>query len=351
MMLFGSTRQFLSRTNQGIAGVRESVQRHPLTDRFKRSLAGRVLQNYLEDDVDGLAGMLAYNTLFSLMPILAAASFTIGILVRNFKLREEISDAFTEELPPSLADPFVETIDTAATQVEGLGLITLILLLYGGSRLYSALDRAFAIVYRSRRRNYFERKIFALLIAPALAIVFVTSTVVSATATGIFTTSLGKYINLDPNVQEFVSVYLIAFLLGSVMSWISYATIPVDGSGWRGSIVGALAAGFLFVLLSQLYPIYIGLTAGTNAYGAAYGLILLFMFWLYLAAQIIVIGAEISAETSGARKRNQTEYQLNADSEAWEPSRGLTEMDSEREDPMIGVSTQGGDRGDRDGGE
>ena len=338
-MVFASARKILNRANQSIAGIGEMVENHPLTDRFERSLVGRVLRNYLDDDVDGLAGMLAYNTLFSVMPILGAASITIGIIFRDARLREELSNLFSDELPPELSDAVVDAIDVAGTQVEGFGLITLILLLYGGNRLYSALDRAFAIVFRSHRRNYFKRKAFALLIAPALAIVFVLSTVVSAAATGILTTSVGKYISVDPNIQEYLSAYLIAFLLGFVMSLTAYAIVPIDGSGWRGSIPGALVAGLLFVLLSQLYPIYMKLAGGANAYGAAYGLILLFMFWLYLAAQIIVIGAEICAVTSGARERNLMEHHQQAEPAVVRSNPVEPELDPDREMVAAGTST------------
>ncbi len=277
---------------------------HPLARRVASSVPGRVLSNYLDDDVDGLAGMLAYNALFSIVPILAAVSLIIGMIVQSPAFREDVSALFTEEMPGSLADPVVETVDTGANHRESGGLITFIALLYGGSRLYSALDRAFATVYNAPRRGYVQRKLFALLIAPVFAIGLVLSTAASATATGFLSTSLQRYVDLDFQAQDFLTVYLVAFLLGFVMSLVAYAVIPVDGSGWRGSIPGALVAGLMFVLLSQLYPLYISVTGGYNVYGAVFGLVLLFMFWLYLAAQIIVIGAEVNAVTSGARERN-----------------------------------------------
>lgn len=284
--------------------VQARALEHPLTLRAERSMPGRTLRNYLDDDVDGLAGMLAYNALFSLMPVLAAVSLIVGIVVQNSSLREDISSIFTDEMPESLGEPVVATVDTGADNTEGAGLITFVALLFGGSRLYSALDRAFARVYRAPRRGYFERRLFALLVAPAFSIVLVMTTLASAVATSFISTSLDRYIDLDINFQDFFTVYLVAFLLGFVMSLISYASIPVGGAGWRGSIPGAAAAGLMFVLLSQLYPIYISLTGGYNIYGAVFGLVLLFMFWLYLAAQIMIIGAEINAVTSGARERN-----------------------------------------------
>lgn len=258
----------------------------------------------MRDDVDGLAAMLAYNALFSLMPVLMALGLLVGAFVRSPALREDISQLVTDELPPALSEPVVDWIEGAYGSFETLGIITIVTLLYGGSRFYSALDRAFAVVYRSERRGYLQRKLFAGFIVPILLCVLIASTIIAATATGFLATSLGRYIDVDPNVQEFLSVYLVAFLLGFTMNLIAYAAIPLDGSGWRGSIPGAATAGLLFVFLAQLYPLYITLTGGFSLHGAAFGLILLFMFWLYLAAQIIIIGAEINAELSGARERN-----------------------------------------------
>ncbi len=249
--------------------------------------------------------MLAYNVLFSLLPVLAAISVTIGVLVQNESLRNEISLIVSDELPVAVSDPVIDTSEVTNDNREGFGLIALVTLLYGGSRMYGALDRAFAVVYRSRRRGYLERKLVALLVAPVLSVALVVSTAVSATATGLLTTSLNKYLELNGNIEEYLSAYFISFMLAFVVSLIAYAKIPVDGSGWRGSIPGAAATGGLFVMLSQLYPLYVSITGGYNAYGTAFGLVLVFMFWLYLVAQIIIIGAEICAVSSGVRASNE----------------------------------------------
>ncbi len=298
----GKPREWLSHGAQQLA---ENQRVAALRQRLKRSFAGRVTQNYLSDDVDGLAAMLAYNALFSLMPVLMAIGIVIGVVVQDDSRRDELSSIVTEELPQSLSEPVASWIDTASSDLRSVGLVTVITLLYGGSRLYGGLDRCFAVVYRSERHGYIERKFWALLVAPALAMVLVFATAISALATGLFGTPLAKYLDIDPTVEEFLSVYVLAFLLGFAMSLVAYGAIPRNGSGWRGSMPGAAVAGLLFVLLSQLYPIYISLTGGFSAYGAVFGLGLLFMFWLYLAAQIIIIGAEICAATSGARERNE----------------------------------------------
>lgn len=289
-----------------VATIRERIEAHPARQYFYDSMAGQALRNYLDDDVDGLAGMLAFNALFSLIPVLAAISLTVGIAVQNFELRDEIAQLVTDELPEAVSEPVADTVDSTIANQGSFGLIALVTLLYGGSRLYTALDRAFSVVYRCGRRGYLERKLFTFLIAPALAVALVFSTLLSATATGLLAASFGKYFDIDVNMQEYFSVYLIAFLLGFTMTLSAYAVIPVDGAGWRGSVAGAIVAGLLFVLLSQLYPLYISITGGYSAYGVAFGLVLLFMFWLYLAAQIIIIGAEICAVTSGVRTRLQS---------------------------------------------
>jgi membrane protein len=309
-VVFESVRNSMRQTRHRVEVVREKALEHPVTEWARHSMVGRTIQNYFDDDVDGLAAMLAYNTLFSLIPVLAAISIIVGVVVDNFSLRDEISSMVTDDVPASVYDNVADTVDMTVEHQGSIGSLTLLTLLYGGSRLYSALDRAFAVVYRSERRRYFRRKLFAIFVTPLLAITLVAGTIVAATATGFLTTSLGNFFDINTSVQDFVAVYSIAFVMGFVVTLIPYAVIPADGAGWRGSVPGAAAAGVLFVFLSQLYPIYIRLTGGYNTYGAAFGLVLLFMFWLYLAAQIIVIGAEICAVTSGVRARNLHETSI-----------------------------------------
>src|SRR5262245_53499838 len=62
--------------------TRARQQVEPVVERGQQHWVGRLVNNYLEDDADGLASMLAYAALFSLMPILTVTFLVIITLLQ-----------------------------------------------------------------------------------------------------------------------------------------------------------------------------------------------------------------------------------------------------------------------------
>lgn len=245
--------------------------------------------------------MLAYNVLFSLMPILIAAALLVSVVVENSAWMEQVTDMFSDEIPAAVTEPVDEMVSTGADNALGIGLIALATLLYGASRMYTGLDRTLARIFCTNRRGYLQQKLYALVIAPLLAATLLASTVLAGVTTALFESSLGKYLDIDASVQERVVAYGVAVSILVVMLSIAYDRIPEHGPGLRHVLVGAIPAAFAVVLLSQIFPIYIRLTGGYSIYGSLLGFSLVFMLWLYLLGQIFVIGAEIIALRAGIR--------------------------------------------------
>jgi membrane protein len=74
-----------------------------------------------------------------------------------------------------------------------------------------------------------------------------------------------------------------------------YTVVPNCRLTPRDVWPGAVLAGVLFVLLSQLFPLYLWLFGGSYAVYQALGLSLLLMTWFHFLAMILVVGAELNA--------------------------------------------------------
>jgi membrane protein len=192
-------------------------------------------------------------------------------------------------------------VNESADNFLGFGLVTLAILLYGASRMYTGLDRTLAVVFRTNRHSYMEQKLHALAIAPLLAGTLLASTLIASVTTAIFDSSIGQYFDIDASIQERFVAYGIAVSILVVMLSIAYDRIPERRPGLRHVLVGAVPAAFAVVALSQIFPIYIRITGGYSIYGSLLGFSLVFMLWLYLLGQIFVIGAEIIALRAGLR--------------------------------------------------
>jgi membrane protein len=257
--------------------------------------SGRLVRNYLSHDGDALATLIAFNALFSLFPLLLMVYLAISALSFNNRVREQIEDWVAQGLPPSAFDPILDLVNTGRANVGQLGLITLIGLLFGGARLFGALDRAFATIYSTTRRPFLYRRAMGLLLALLTTLLIVVTTLAGVVINVIVAEAVGRLpsplASLGPTLATYVSTVVFSF----VMMWLAYALIPYPRQPILHTAPGAAVAAVLFGSLGQLFPLYVYFFGNSNLYTGVFAFILVLMFWLYIAAQIVVVGAEINA--------------------------------------------------------
>lgn len=281
---------------------------HEIQDRAQRTYSryeahwtGRLVRNYLDDDADGLASILAFAAMFSLMPILIVTFSLVTILSQLDVVQKFLDSALAEDIPPYIDERVSALLHTGDSNLATLGIATLVTFLLGGSKLYSAMDRACARIFRVERRAYASRKLFSVVMMPLIPLLLLLTTVVSSVATALLTLPLEQILDIEPGTKSSVIGYLVALLLAFVLMLLAYRRIPEDGPGVADAAVGAAVAAVLIVLLAQFFPLYIKITGGYSIYGAIFAFALLILFWLYLMGQIFVIGAEIAAYRANRR--------------------------------------------------
>jgi membrane protein len=262
-----------------------------------------LIANYLRDDGDGLATIIAFSALFSLLPLLLVLFTIVGLVVQNAAVYQQVERLVTDLLPQTAADPILSVVEQGRDNLGQISLVALVALLLGGSRLFTALDNAFARIYRVERRPYLERKVVAMVMVPVVSILMIAAAAASTVATMML--AIPDHLFDTPGTR-WVSGLLtlgVSYAAAYTMAYLLYATIPNYHRRGRRMVAwpGALVAAALFLLLSQLFPLYLRLTGGFGIFGGVFALALVLMIWLYLLGQIIVIGAEVNALASGRR--------------------------------------------------
>jgi membrane protein len=263
----------------------------------------RLVANYLEDDGDGLATIIAFGALFSLLPLLLVLFTIVGLVVQNAAVYAQIERLVTDLLPQTAADPVLSVVEQGRDNLGQITIVAAAALLLGGSRLFSALDNAFARIYRVERRPYLERKLVALVTVPVVSILMIAAAAASTVATVMLAIPDRLFETSDARWISGLLTFTLSYAAAYVMAYALYATIPNYRSRRVVAWPGALVAAGLFLLLSQMFPLYLQLTGGFGVFGGVFALALVLMIWLYLLGQIIVIGAEINALASGRRPR------------------------------------------------
>jgi membrane protein len=130
---------------------------------------------------------------------------------------------------------------------------------------------------------------------PLMALLMILGAVITTFATIILTFPERYLKTSNPSWYAGLVVMLFSLAIGFFVSLALYTIVPVARPNWRQVWKGSLAAGVLFVLLGQLFPIYLRLTGGFSAFGSAFAFALVLLLWFYLLGQIIVVGAEVNA--------------------------------------------------------
>lgn len=266
------------------------------------------LSKFSHDWSMALAGSIAYSLLAAMLPI-AVAIFGILGLVLNSTMIHAIEQQIINLNPTqnaSNASATQQTIDLALRQLNknaGFFLIIAILLaVFGGSRLFVALEGCLNIVYRVRPRPFLRQNLMAL----GMLLLFVALVPIMVFVSAMPTVIL-SFLSSNPALKSipffsavagspfvtYLAAILTSILVGFLLFEAIYFVVPNQHISWRNSWVGALVAAIALVLFLTLFPLYIRYSLGNYTGQLGFAVILLLFFYYF--AVILMLGAEVNA--------------------------------------------------------
>ena len=259
---------------------------------FQRSRAGLFLKKAMDDQAPNLAALLAWGTLSAILPLLLGVLSVAGLFLRDPQRLDQVYGAVLTSLPSAAAGPITSVLDSMRQgSAAPVGVVAIVLLLVTGSSFFSNMASVFDQIYHVQGRNMIIERAIALVMLLITAALVVLST---------FAAGLASVVNGIPGVLpigpvlaqvvawsiSIVSVFLLFLLL--------FRVLPNVKHRWREVVPGALASSVLLLVVTQVFPIYVTLFPPNHAY-AAFGVFLLFTFYLYIVGMVIVLGAELNA--------------------------------------------------------
>jgi YihY family inner membrane protein len=298
----------------------QHVLRHPASQRAGQQAHGGSLkeriaplahfwQKLSNDWIFNLAGLLAYNFLMSIFPILLALLAIAGFILNAISpgSEQQLVNAIAGALPGGASGTGGVIVKVAISNLQRqagvLFVVGLVMAIFTGSRLFVTIENCFGIVFRLRGRKLIRQNIMAigmLLLYIVLApIVFLASiipgAIVSALqANGAATGFAGVLIHL----VGLLAAFLVALLLFAAI-YIVVPNRPVHFyEVWKGTLVAAV----LLVLYELVFPIYQSIALKSNSYGSVAGFAIVILVFFYYLAVILLLGAEINSWASGQRE-------------------------------------------------
>lgn len=258
---------------------------HPRRPTFPGLLARffvlTVRQGY-EDSIFLTASALAFVTILSLVPLLAALAF-VGARVFN-QYPEKSLEVFVQVLPyaeKTLTDKLREFLDQAEA-MHGFGLAALFV-----TTLFAffTIEETFNKIWHVTRRRLIRHRLlsFALLLfwAPLLIGVTFSSLIL-----------LRQTAALRELVRGSFLLHVTPFLATVVGLTLLYWLVPSTSVRFRNALAGGLFAAILLEALRQSFGYYVEFFRGVSTVYGSSAFVLLFMISIELAWTIVLLGSE-----------------------------------------------------------
>jgi membrane protein len=270
---------------------------------------------FIEDEALSRGAAIAFYTVTSIAPVLLIVIAVAGLAFGRDAAQNAITAQLTGLMGQQTAEVIQSAIASAGQTSVGLwatviGIATLVLTASG---VFGEMQTALNSIWKAEPQGTTVSRLIraraaSLGLVATLGFLLMVSLVVS---TGL--TAFGEYLD---SILPFGKVVLtvlngvVSILLISLLFAAIYKVLPDRKIEWRDVAVGALVTAILFTIGKSLISWYLGSSAVSSSFGAAGGLIVLFL-WVYYSAQIFLMGAEFTkvfslrhgskqAETDGA---------------------------------------------------
>lgn len=275
------------------------------------------------------AQAIAFKVFVTLLPLILLATGIFGLVLRQDDPFETVASFLRTFLPAGYGGPLVELIfslQAASGTLTFIGagalLVTVVTLL---STLRYVIGAAMGET-RHKMRTLLGGYLFDLRMIGQVGSLFLLSFGITAIVgvLGARSGAIASAVGLDPATASAfaggairVVALVVPYVLTLGMLGQLYYFVPRPHPPVRSAVLGAAVAAVLFEAAKNgfaVYARYVGdfdryadSTEGLGGLGGVFGLVLAFVFWVYLSGLILVVGAVVTAlHERQARPRQAT---------------------------------------------
>jgi membrane protein len=261
-----------------------------------KDIAKRTMKEVKKDQVPLLAAGVAFYSLLSLFPAIIAMVSIYGLVVSAETVRSQLkslSSMLPKESATLLGNQIQQITGGAGGALSVALVIGILTALWSASSGMKALITGVNMAYdETETRKFVKLRGLALLLTLG-AMLVVGIALVLIVGLPAFASRLPDAVRLTISILRWP---LLAVLLMAGLAVIYRYAPDRDNPKWAWSSPGAIVATLLWILASIAFSIYASSFGNYNkTYGALAGVIIL-LFWMWLSALVVLVGAELNAE-------------------------------------------------------
>ena len=249
-----------------------------------------VVKKFFEDKAGYLAALVAYFGFFSIFPLMLAFTSVLGFVLTDPADQRAFSDAAADQIPI-----VGDTIRNTAGELEGSVIaivVGLVLALWSGLRIVDAMQNAMNDVWdlpRIARPKLVERRLKGVLMLGLIG---------GGLFGSIAASNVAAFVDVIPGVGK-LAIWGGSALISVLLYLLAYQLLTDANIPWRDLWPGAIFGGLSWWALQTFGSAFI--ISQQQSAGETYGQfasIIALLAFLFLAAQLSILGAEISVVRS-----------------------------------------------------
>jgi membrane protein len=266
----------------------------------------RTWKEFREDNLTDWAAALTYYGILSLFPGLLVLVSILGLLGQN--ATQGLIDNIGE-LAPGAAQEIATNAITNLQQNQGAagiaGLIGIAAALWAASNYIGAFARASNAIYEVEEgRPFWKLKPLQIGITLVM-VVLLAITAMAVVISGPLAQTVGDVIGAGDTavtIWDIAKWPVIAAIFMTMLAFLYYSAPNVKHPKFAWVSPGGIVAVVVWILASVAFAFYVANFGNYNATYGALGGVIIFLTWMWITNIVVLLGAEINAETERARQ-------------------------------------------------
>jgi membrane protein len=247
-----------------------------------------------EDNLTGLAAMVAYNLLLSIFPLALVALFIAGRVLRSPDVQDSVLRDLEQLFPSAAETTLSDAVRRLQQSSTTAGIVAVVAAVWFAMSFWGALDTAFCRIYHRPCRTWLRQKLFALGMFAVVLLFIVASVAVPTLQSLLVTRADDLPLGLE-DVRDLV--YAVTLAAGVVLLFLAlcatYLLVPKGAIPWRCVWPGAFGATLAIGVVDYAFPLYLDNVTTLRA-GTTFVFVLIVLVWFYAMAIIVLAGAVVN---------------------------------------------------------
>ena len=253
----------------------------------------------LKHNLGALAAMIAFFGFSSMIPLTFVLLYGASFVIPSGAVEQFATSLFVSVVPviPSENTVLLMTVSRLTSLGAHQGIIGLIGLIWTAIGGFVSFQQALDTIWETRRRrSFFLQYVVSFGMIALLLFMTVSSLIAIEMVPTLARVHIGwLWLAAASRVAFFVLMFLTCY--------VSYRFLPTHASPNVYLVLGALFTTIAVYLSREIFSFYVHLIGNSASIYGTLSFIMLFLFWAYIVATIVLLGAELAAGLARTRDK------------------------------------------------